>query len=161
MASVGGECEVEKWVKHRRGVHGPLHHRLVRLRVKLEEFGQGEETSLPRRPVGENVVDVEELEGRAGCLEDEDEEEGDEGEPEVGGSESSGAAAGSLDEEGEPGDDEEDDRQQEGEDEGGEEEVEAGRRPPFAEAVHANLGILWSAPEDVVLVGVHVDVIHL
>ena len=85
MASISGEGKVEKRVDHGRRVHGPLHHRLVRLRVKLEEFGQGEETSLPRRPVGENVVDVEELEGRAGCLEDEDEEEGDEREPEVGG----------------------------------------------------------------------------
>ena len=130
MASVGGECEVEEWVKHRRGVHGPLHHRLVRLRVKLEEFGQGEETSLPRRPVGENVVDVEELEGRAGCLEDEDEEEGDEGEPEVGGAETSGAAASGLDEEGEPGDDEEDEGEGEGEEERGQIEVDAGVLAP-------------------------------
>ena len=84
MASVGGECEVEKRVDHGGCIHRPLHHRLVRLRVKLEEFRQREETTLSRRPVGENVVDVEELEGSSGRLKDEDEEEGDEGEPEVG-----------------------------------------------------------------------------
>ena len=84
MASVGGEGKVEKRVDHGRGVHGPLHHRLVRLRVQLEELRQGEETSFPRRPVGEDVVDVEELEGSSGRLKDENEEEGDEREPEVG-----------------------------------------------------------------------------
>ena len=161
VASIGRECEVEKRVDHGRRIHGPLHHRLVRLRVKLEEFWQGEETTISRGPVGENVVDVEELEGSAGRLEDEDEEEGDEGEPEVGWPESSGAAASGLDEEGEPGDDEEDDRQQEGEDEGGEEEVQAWCLPPLAEAVHANLRIIRPAPEHVVLIGVHLDVIQL
>jgi hypothetical protein len=84
MASVGGEGEVEKRVDHGWRVHGPLHHRLVRLRVKLEELRQGEESAISRRPVGEDVVDVEELEGSSGRLKDEDQEEGDEREPEVG-----------------------------------------------------------------------------
>ena len=161
MTSVGGEGEVEKGVDHGWRVHRPLHHRLVRLRLQLEEGRQGEETSLSRGPVGENVVDVEELEGSTGGLEDEDEEEGDEGEPEVRGAESSCAAAGGLDQEGEPGDDQEDDRQEEGEDERGEEEVQARRLPPLAEAVHAHLGVVGPAPEHVVLVRVHLDVVQL
>lgn len=161
MASVGGECKVEERVDHGGCIHRPLHHCLVRLRVKLEEFRQREETGLSRRPVGEDVVDVEELEGSSRRLKDEDEEEGDEGEPEVGWAESSGAAASGLDEESKPGDDEEDDGQQEGEDEGGEEEVQARRLPPLAEAVHANLGVVRSAPEHVVLVRVHLDVVQL
>ena len=157
MTSVGGEGEVEKGVDHGRRVHRPLHHRLVRL-AQLQEL-------LDRQgrvgPVGERVVDVEELEGSTGGLEDEDEEEGDEGEPEVRGAESSCAAAGGLDQQGEPGDDQEDDRQEEGEDERGEEEVQARRLPPLAEAVHAHLGVVGPAPEHVVLVRVHLDVVQL
>ena len=161
MTSVGGEGEVEKGVDHGWRVHRPLHHRLVRLRLQLEEGRQGEETTFSRGPVGENVVDVEELEGSTGGLEDEDEEEGDEGEPEVRGAESSCAAAGGLDQQGEPGDDQEDDRQEEGEDERGEEEVQARRLPPLAETMHAHLGVVGPAPEHVVLVRVLLDVVQL
>ena len=159
MPGVGAEGEVEERVDHGGGEDGPLHHRFVGLAERQELLGQRQQTS--SFPFGQNHLDVEQLERGAGCLEDEDEEESDEGEPEVGGSETSCAASSGLDEEGEPGDDQEDDRQEEGEDERGEEEVQARRLPPLAETMHAHLGVVGPAPEHVVLVRVHLDVVQL
>jgi len=155
VAGVGAEGEVEERVEHGGGVNRPLHHRDV-------GFAQGDEgvQRQPRHgaPVGKGVVHVEQLEGRAAGLEDEDEEEGNQGEPEVGGAETTGAAAGGLDEQREPGDDQENDREHEGEEEAGQVEVDVGRLPgghlaPGDGLVHADRGVLRAAGDDV-LVGV-------
>ena len=151
MPGVSAEGEVEEGVDHGGGVHGPLHHGDVRLSEWQELLGQGQQVS--GTPVGQNVLDVEQLERGAGGLEDEDEEEGDEGEPEVGGSETSSAAASGLDEEREPGDDQEDEGEEEGEEEGCQVEVQAGILPPLHAGVHTHGGVGW-APGDLVLVRV-------
>ena len=100
-------------------------------------------------PVGQHVVHVEHLEGGAGGLEDEDEEQADQGQPEVGGAETAGAAAGRLHEEGEPGQQQEHDRQHEGEEEAGQVEVEVGLVAAAGEEVrglvHADGGVVRSA----------------
>ena len=90
MPGLGGEGEVEEGVEEGGGVDGPLHDGDVGLGVDVGDEGvEGSDVG----PVGEDVVDVEELEGRAGGLVDEDEEEGDEGEPELGAAQLAGAAA--------------------------------------------------------------------
>ena len=128
MSGISTEREVEEGMNHGGGVDCPLHDGDVGLSEWQELLGQRQE--VPSFPIGQNVLDVEQLEGGPGCLEDQDEEEGYEGEPEVGGSEASSAAASGLDEEGEPGDDEEDEREEEGEEERGQIEVDAGVLAP-------------------------------
>ena len=150
MSSVGAEGEVEERVNHGGGVDGPLHDSDVGL-AQRQELLQGEEGA--GVPVGQNILHVEELEGGAGSLEDEDDEEGDDGEPEVRWPESASAASSALDEESEPWDDQEDHGQHEGEEERGEVEVEAGGGAPVDAGVHADGGIVGSAGDDV-LVGV-------
>ena len=80
MASISAECEVEQRMNHGWSIDCPLHDSNVRLSQR-QELCQGKERSSV--PVGQHVLHVEQLEGGAGGLEDEDEEEGDEGEPEV------------------------------------------------------------------------------
>ena len=150
MSGVGAEGEVEQGVNHGGGVDSPLHDSNVGL-AQGQELLQGEERA--SLPVGQDILHIEELEGSAGGLEDEDDEEGDDGEPEVGGSESASATSSALDEESKPGDDQEDYGQHEGEEEGGEVEVEAGCGAPVDAGVHADGGVVGSAGDDV-LVGV-------
>ena len=90
VPGLGGEGEVEQRVEERGGVDGPLHDGLVRF-VERQEGVQAEEAV-----VGEDVVEVEELEGGSGGFPEEDEEEGDEREPELGGAELTGAAGTDL-----------------------------------------------------------------
>jgi len=85
-----GEGEVEQRVQQRRRVDGPLHDGLVGL-VQRQERAQLEEAV-----GGEDVVEVEELEGGPGGFAEEDEEEGNDGEPELGGAELAGAAGTDL-----------------------------------------------------------------
>ena len=96
MAGVGAEGEVEQGVEEGGGVHGPLHDADVRLAE-----GQGQKLAdgkhLAELPVGENVVDVEHLEGGPRRLVDEDEEDCDDGLPELRRAELLGAAAADLD----------------------------------------------------------------
>lgn len=150
MPGVSAEGEVEQGVDHSGGVDGPLHDGDVGL-TQGQELGQGEQGA--GIPVGQNILHVEQLEGSAGGFEDEDDEEADEREPEVGGSESASATSGALNKESKPGDDQEDDREHEGQEEGGEVEVEAGGGAPVDASVHADGGVVGSAGDDV-LVGV-------
>ena len=153
MASVGAEGEVEQGVDHGGGVHRPLHHRDVGL-AHGDEGVQGQPGT--QGPVGQHVVHIEEFERSSAGLEDEDEEEGDQGQPEVGGAETTGAAAGGLDEEREPGDDQEDDGEDEGEEEAGQVEVDVGRLSsrqlsPGDRLVHADSGVLGASSDDVLV----------
>ena len=80
-----------------RRVDCPLHDRLVDFGVReLCWRGDGSDSG----PRGEDVVEVEELEGGARGLEEEDHEEGDDGEPELGGAEPPRAATADLSTEG-------------------------------------------------------------
>lgn len=101
---------------------------------------------------------IKQLERRPRGLEDENEEEGDQRQPEVGGAKTTGAATGGLDEEREPGDDQEDDWEHEGEEEAGQVEVDVGCLPggqlsPGDRLVHADSGVIGASSDDV-LVGV-------
>jgi hypothetical protein len=108
---LGAEGEVEHRVEEGGCVHGPLHNGPVALAVETgDECLEWSEDA----PGGEHVVDVEELVGRTRGLEEEDEEEGDDGEPELGRAELPRAASADLDEEGTPRDEEKDDGQREG-----------------------------------------------
>jgi len=103
-------------------------------------------------------VHIKQLERRPRGLEDENEEEGDQRQPEVGGAKTTGAATGGLDEEREPGDDQEDDWEHEGEEEAGQVEVDVGCLPggqlsPGDRLVHADSGVIGASGDDV-LVGV-------
>ena len=153
MTSVGAEGEVEQRVDHGGGVDRPLHHRDVGL-AHRDEGVQGQPVT--QGPVSEHVVHIEQLERSSAGLEDEDEEESDQGQPEVGGAETTGAASGGLDEEREPGDDQEDDGQDEGEEEAGQVEVDVGRLSsrqlsPFNWLVHADGGVLGATGDDVLV----------
>ena len=80
------EGEVDEGVEERGRVDGPLHDGLVALAVEAGDEPvevEGHEAVLDL-PVGHDVVDVEELVGGARGLVEEDEEEGDDGEPVVG-----------------------------------------------------------------------------
>ena len=153
MASVSAEGEVEQGVDHGGGVHGPLHHGDVGLAHGDE--GVQRQPGL-QVPGGQHIVHIEQLEGGAAGLEDEDEEESDQGQPEVGGAKTTGAASGRLDEESEPGDDQEHDGEHEGEQEAGQVEVDVGRLSgghlaPGDWLVHADSGVLGAAGNDVLV----------
>ena len=90
MAGLRGEGEVEEGVEQRRCIDGPLHDGLVRF-VQRQEGVQLEDVS-----GGEDVVEVEELEGGSGGFPEEDQEQGDDREPELGGAELAGAAGTDL-----------------------------------------------------------------
>ena len=99
---------------------------------------------------------IEQLEWRPGGLEDEDEEEGDQRQPEVGGAKTTGAASGGLDEEREPGNDQEDDGEHEGEEEAGQVEVDVGclsggQLAPGDWLVHADSGVIGASSDDVLV----------
>lgn len=85
------------------------------------------------------MVEVKELKGSPGGFPEEDEKEGDDGEPELGGAELAGAAGADLNEEREPGQDEEDNGDDKGEDGAGDVEVVAAGFPIIANTMHANL----------------------
>ena len=115
---LGAEGEVDERVEERRRVHRPLHHGLVALGVEAgDEAGgealEGQEAGLDL-PVRHDVVEVEEFVGCARGLVEEDEEEGDDGEPELGGAQLAGAAAEHLHQQRPPRDEEQDHRQHEG-----------------------------------------------
>ena len=90
VPGLGGEGEVEQRVEQRGREDGPLHDGLVRL-VERQEGVQGEEAV-----VGEDVVEVEELERGSRGFPEEDQEQGDDREPELGGAELAGAAGTDL-----------------------------------------------------------------
>jgi len=101
-------------------------------------------------------VHIEQLEWRPGGLEDEDEEEGDQRQPEVGGAKATGAASGGLDEEREPGNDQEDDGEHEGEEEAGQVEVDVGclsggQLAPGDWLVHADSGVIGASSDNVLV----------
>ena len=150
MTSIRTEGEVEERVDHDGSVDGPFHDGNVRL-SEWQKFWQGQQCS--KFPFGQNILNIEQFEWGSRGFEEQDEEQGDEGQPEVGGSEATGAASSRLDEESEPGDDEEDHGENEGEEEGGEVEVEAGGGAPVNAGVHAH-GRVLGPPGDDVPVGV-------
>ena len=90
MAGLRGEGEVEEGVEQRRCIDGPLHDGLVRF-VQRQEGVQLEDVS-----GGEDVVEVEELERGSGGFPEEDQEQGDDREPELGGAKLAGAAGADL-----------------------------------------------------------------
>ena len=92
VASFRREGEVENRVQKRGGVDGPLHNGLV----GFVERQEGVQVDVGEVAGGEDVVDVEELEGGPGGLPDEDEEEGDQRQPELGRPELAGAAGADL-----------------------------------------------------------------
>ena len=153
MSRISTEGEVEQGVDHGGGVHRPLHHCDVGL-AHRDEGVQGQPGV--QGPVGQHIVHVEQLKRRPGGLEDQNEEEGDQGQPEVGGAKTTGAASGGLDEEREPGDDQEDDGEDEGEEEAGQVEVDVGRLSggqlaPGDRLVHADRGVVGAAGDDVLV----------
>ena len=133
VAGLGREGEVEERVKERWSIDCPLHDGLVRF-VQWQESVQ-----LDDLPVGDDVVGVEELKGSPGGFPEEDEKEGDDGEPELGGAELAGAAGADLNEEREPGQDEEHNGDDEGDDGAGDVEVVAAGFPHLTSTMHANL----------------------
>ncbi len=80
-------------MQERGSVDGPLHDGLVR----FVERQEGLQFQIRDVSGGEDVVEVEELEGSSGGLPDEDEEEGDQRQPELGRAKLAGAAGTDLD----------------------------------------------------------------
>ena len=134
VSGLRGEREVEEGVEEGGGVDGPLHDGLVALAVEAGDEG----VELEEVVVDEDVVDVPELERRAGGLVEEDHEEGDEGEPELGGAELARAAGADLHQEGPPRDEQEDEGQYERQEVGRDVKVPAALGVKAA-GVHANL----------------------
>ena len=155
MASLGAEREVQKGMKKRGCVNGPLHHGPGKIRYLLSvmlialflsvvpvalcvELGQ-KLVNWQYIPVGENVLEVEKLKGCARGLVEEDHKERNEAEPELAGPQFARAAAANLHEECPPGEEEHNDRQAEGHQVAGDIEIIGAREPFVVCGVHADL----------------------
>ena len=156
MASLGAEREVQKGMKKRGCVNGPLHHGPGKLDIIISyahsrvSFLRGVPVALCVElgqklvngqyiPVGENVLEVEKLKGCARGLVEEDHKERNEAEPELAGPQFARAAATNLHEEGPPGEEEHNDRQAEGHQVAGDIEIIGAREPFVVCGVHADL----------------------
>ena len=122
-----------------RCVDGPFHRGDVRLRIDVGDEGRRRGPGSEDVPIDDDMVNVEQLEGRAGGLVEEDHEKGDEREPEFGAAKLAGAAAADLDEERPPRDKQEDQGQHERQEGRSEVEEVAAVNPIVSGGVHANL----------------------
>ena len=81
MSSIRTEGEVEQRVNHDGGVDGPLHDGDVGL-AERQELRYRQNCS--NFKVGQNILHIKQLEWGARGLKDQNEEESDQGQPEVG-----------------------------------------------------------------------------
>lgn len=96
MPGLGAECEIQQRVEQCGGIDGPLHHCPVGL-IERQKVVQ-----LDDAPLGQDVVEVEELKGGTAGLVEQNHEQGDQAQPKLRGAELAGAASADLHQQGPP-----------------------------------------------------------
>jgi len=155
MASIRAEDEINNGIEHRWSIDGPLHNCLVGLPEHNARFQRQYGSNFP---VCQNVMHIVQFKRCSRCFKDEDEENDDQGQPEIWRSKFLCAASHALNQESPPRDEQENRRNQERQNKRSDVEVDASIEPRclpefLIHLVHANHRVFISS-NDFILVGI-------